>query len=372
MPQELLDPRTMLPVGAVIWGPFPLRRARLLGGLALLPMALLMVFMGLQHQVVTCARSGVLAEQCTWQGGLRDSSVRRFPLAALRSVQVTYTETMNKGRTTHWGQVVLDISGRSVTMHRQKAADADENAAALQTFLRSPAQQAVRIDTGWSVGMLVLGGVFALMGAALVRSVWNGRRRFRFTWDASTQQLAMQPQSPLGTEIGSPATWSLREPVEVEIQWGEVKDFFTSSRSPGPRGGRLVVRLASGSTVELLPAPMPGYGVHLRAATELRRLLRCAPAAAAEAARLAASYESARPQLGPGWTGISGRIAATWLGACCGSVLGMAISGVLAVLLGFVKLSDNADGPWFFGGLIGGVVVGVALAWRLLLRPDER
>jgi len=71
-----------------------------------------------------------------------------------------------------------------------------------------------------------------------------------------------------------------------------VTDFFTSSRAPGPRGGRLQVRLAGGSTVVLLPYPMVGYRVHLLAADQLRHLLRLPSPAINEAAQIAAEYKA--------------------------------------------------------------------------------
>lgn len=371
MPPQLSD-STRLPEEAVIWGPFPLRRARLAGGVAILPLAGLLFLIGLQHHILTCARSGPLSGQCEWQTGLRESSVRRFPLAALRSVRVAYSQTQNKNHVTHWGQLALNIDGRERMLLRQPAAEADQAAASLQAFLRDPAQPTLRLETARSLPMLGLGAAFALVGGGLLYSVWYGRRRFRFTWEVTTQQLTMQLQWPPGIDVGPAVTWSLPSPVDVEISWGEVKDAFSSSRSPGPRGGRLQVRLAGGELTSLLAAPMAGYGVHLRAAEQLRRLIRCPERSAAAAARTEAAYAAERPQLGPGWTGSGGRVAATWLGACCGALLGIAVSGTLGLVLGVLKTSDSADGPWFFGGMLGGIAAGVALAWRLLLRPDER
>lgn len=371
MPPQLSD-TTRLPQETVIWGPFPLRRARLVAGLVILPMAALFFLVGLQRDILICARSGALSGQCEWQLGRREKSVRRFSLATLRSLRVAYTETHNKGRVTHWGQLGLNIDGHERLMLRQPAAEADKAAASLQTFLRDPAQQEVRLDTGWSLTMLGLGVAFMLVGGGLLYSVWYGRRRFRFTFDSTMQQLSMQLQWPLGIEVGPAVTWSLPSPVDVEISWAEVKDALSSSRSPGPRGGLLQVRLSDGESTALLPRPMPGYRVHIQAAEQLRRLIRCPERSAAAAARTEASYAAERPQLGPGWTGAGGRVAATWLGACCGALLGIATSGVLGLMLGFVKASDSAEGPWFFGGMLGGIAAGVALAWRLLLRPDER
>lgn len=357
---------------AVVWGPFPLRRARLVSGLAILAMGLLILLLGQQRHVLTCARSGVLAEQCEWRTGLRERSVRRFPLSALRLSRVVYSQTSNKGHVTHWGQLILDIGGRERAMPRQEVAAADASAGRLRTFLSDPAQQELRIDTGMQVGVLLMGGAFALAGAWLLYSVWYGRRRFRLTWDALTQQLSMQLLWPPGIAKGPPQTWTLPKPVEVEISWEEVQDAFTSSRSPGPRGGRLLVRLQHGGSEALLPAPMPGYRVHIRAAEGLRALLRCPPRSPDAAARIEDAYAAERPKLGPGWTGLGGQIAVTWLGACCGALAGIALGGVLGLLLGAIKLSDSADGPWFFGGMFGGIAAGIALAWRLLLRPDER
>ena len=371
MPYQLPE-SALLPREAVTWGPFPLRRARLAGGVAIFALSVVLLLAGLQRHVLTCARSGTLSGECEWQTGLRDSSVRRFPLAALASVRVAYTQTQHKGHVTNWGQLVLSVDGRERMLLRQAAAEADQAAARLQAFLRDPEQKELRLDTGWSLPMLGLGAAFALAGGGMLYSVWYGRRRFRFTWEAAAQQLSMQLQWPLGIDVGAKVTFSLASPVDVEISWEEVKDAFSSSRSPGARGGRLHVRPARGESTTLLPQPMPGYRVHIVAAEQLRRLLGCPERSAAEATRTEAAYAAERPQLGPGWTGSGGRVAATWLGACCGALLGIAISGLLGLMLGLVKMSDSTDGPWFFGGMLGGIAGGVALAWRLLLRPDER
>src|ERR1700710_1148992 len=116
MTPELLDPQTMLPVRAVVWGPFPLRRARLFGGLGTLVFALVMMLVGLQRQRVSCARSGALAEQCEWQSGIAGRSVRRFPLRSLQAVRVEYSETTNKGHTTRWGQLMLRLPERELAL----------------------------------------------------------------------------------------------------------------------------------------------------------------------------------------------------------------------------------------------------------------
>ena len=371
MSYQLPDPGLPLE-DAVVWGPFPLRRARLVSGLAILAMGLLFLLVGLQRQILSCARSGALAEQCEWRTGLRERGIRRFPLSSLQLLRVVYTQTSNKGHVTHWGQLIFDIGGHERAFARQEAAAADASAAQLREFLSDKARMELRIDTGVQVGVLIVGGAFASAGLWLLYSVWYGRRRFRFTWDGLTQQLSMQLLWPPGIAKGAPQTWTLQRPVEVEISWEEVQDAFTSARSPGPRGGRLRVLLQHGGSETLLPYPLPGYRVHIRAAERLRALLRCPPRSAAAAARIEDTYAAERPKLGPGWTGIGGQIAATWLGASCGALLGIATSGLLGLFLGAIKLRDSADGPWFFVGMIGGIACGIALAWRLLLRPDER
>ncbi len=371
MPYQLPE-ADLSPEAAVVWGPFPLRRARLAGGLLIVALAAMLGVVGLQRHILACERAGAGGGQCEWQTGLGASSVRRFPLAALRSVRVAYSQTSNKGHVSRWGQLVLNIEGRELMLLRQEEPAADAAAARLQAFLSDPAQPQLHLETSRPVAMLGLGAAFALAGGWLLYSVWYGRRRFRFTWDAPMQQLAMQLQWPPGLSVGAPVTWSLPRPVEVEISWGEVKDFLSSPRDPGPRGARLQVRLASGESTALLPQPLPGYRVHLRAAEQLRRLLGCPERSAEAAARTAAAYQAAQPQLGPGWTGLGGRVAASWLGACCGSLLGLVASGLLALALGVVKMSDSAKSAWFFGGMLAGLAVGVPLAWRLLLRPDER
>ena len=113
MPYQLPE-ADLSPEAAVVWGPFPLRRARLAGGLLIVALAAMLGVVGLQRHILACERAGAGGGQCEWQTGLGASSVRRFPLAALRSVRVAYSQTSNKGHVSRWGQLVLNIEGREL------------------------------------------------------------------------------------------------------------------------------------------------------------------------------------------------------------------------------------------------------------------
>lgn len=365
----------------VRWGPFPLRGWRLLSGLGLSAIGILCCLFGLVHSTLRCARTGELAGQCELSRSGFDAP-RRFPLGNLRELKVVYSETRNKGRVTRNGRILIPVlPGGSPSALQSEGRDAaDRNAAALRAFAEDPAAQQIAIATERPSMMLIIGGLMALMGFSFLYSVIAGRRRLLFRWDAPTRQLEVRLLWPLGLGAGAPKTVSIDAPQDVEICWERVEDFWTSTRSPGPPGGWLRIRAAGGRKVDLSLTALglgkgraqPGYRVHLRAAEALRRLLRCPPRSAEEDARVAASYEKAKPQVAPGFQGAGGKAAAVWLGACCGSLLGLAVSGSLAVGLGFKKLSDEAGGLWFGLGVLLGAAAGIAIAWRLTQVLDER
>lgn len=365
----------------VRWGPFPLRGWRLVSGLGLSAIGILCCVFGLLRSTLSCARTGALAGQCELSRSGFDAP-RRFPIESLRELKVAYSETRNKGRVTRHGRILIPVlpGGRAIALQSEGRDAADRNAAALRTFAGDPAAQQIAIATERPYAMLIIGGLMALMGVSFLYSVIAGRRRFLFQWDALTRQLEVRLVWPLGLGSGAPKTVSIDSPQDVEICWERVEDFWTSSRSPGPPGGWLRIRAAGGRTLDLSLTALglgkgraqPGYRVHLRAAEALRRLLRCPPRSAEEDARVTASYEKAKPQAAPGFQGAGGKAAVVWLGACCGSLVGLAVSGSLAVGLGFKKLSDDAGGLWFFLGILLGAAAGIAVAWRLTQVPDER
>lgn len=365
----------------VRWGPFPLRGWRLLSGLGLSAIGILCCVFGLMRSTLSCARTGELMGQCELRKSGFDEP-RRFPIDSLRELKVVYSETRNKGRVTRHGRILLPglPGGRPITLQSEGRDAADRNAAALRAFADDPAAQQISIATERPYAILIFGGLMAVLGISFLCSVIAGRRRFLFKWDALTRQLEVRLEWPLGLASGAPKKLSIDSPADVEICWGRVEDFWTSSRSPGPPGGWLRIRAAGGRDVDLSPMALgmgkgraqAGYRVHLRAAEALRRHVRCPPRSAEEEARVAASHEKAKPQVAPGFQGLGGKAAAVWLGACCGSLIGLAVSGSLAVGLKFQKLSDDAGGPWFVLGILFGAAAGIAISLRLTQVPDDR
>lgn len=356
----------------VVWGPFPLRRLRLLSGAALLTIALFVGYIGTLRDSVRCARVGPAAGQCQFLGGARGNTRHDFAIAALTAVGVKRTESHHRGRSTPRGQVVLYVAGREITLRTESPQAAEEHAAELRNFTAHADVQSVAIATErvwWGYVFVALMGLF---GGGLLYSVVAGRRRFRLSYNSSLQSLEIARQWPFGIADGPIETLSLRHPVEVEIDWGRVEDFFTSSRNPGASGGRLFVRLADGNRVPIAARLWPGYGVHLRAAERLRVHLLCPQRTLEQRQRAIAAYEGARPRPAPQWTSSGGKVATAWLGACVGSLLGLFLSASIAVAFRLQRVSDPAGGFWFWLGVLGGAVAGVWLAFRVTQRADER
>lgn len=363
---------------SVVWGPFPLLRVRLFVGLAVVAFGLGVGFLGALSDTLTCTRSAAIggAGECVYQSGKPRSSERRFALADLSEVSVRHTETRNKGSVTRWGQLVLHFRdrerNRDLMMTRELAEHADPHERELTTFLRTPTARQLRIDTHRYLPMAIFALLMLLAGLCTLYSVLSGRRRFRCTWDPLAQVLSVQQEWPLGVRTGAPTTLALRSPAEVEIQWGHFSDFWTSSRMPGPRAGLLQVRLADGTRVPLGHKLMLGYQVHLVAAEALRELLGCPRRSLAEADQLASAAEAARPPPPPGMQGPGGKVAAVWIGTCCGSLAGVFVGMLLALSVGHQKLSDPAGGAFFIGGMLAGMVGGVWFAWHFSQNADLR
>lgn len=356
----------------VIWGPFPLRRARLCIGLALLGLAILMGWIGTIRDSISCARRGPRAGQCELRGGARGDPLQSFELSSITDVSVKYTESHRRKQTVKRGEVVVHLASGELHMKRETPQGAEANVEALRSFLRNANADTVHVVTQREWWGIIFVGMFGLGGAGMLYTVLAGRRRIRCTWNSFTQQLTVQREWPLGIFTSEPQTLTLKRPASVDIAWGRVDDFFSSSRSPGPPGGRLCVTCEGGESQSIDPETWFGYGVHVRAAEQLRSLLGCAPKTPAERERIEAANRAAKPMPSPQWTTAFGKVALAWLGICTGSLIGLAISATIAVGFRFQKSSDPAGGFWFVSGVFGGAALGVWLVFRLALNPDER
>lgn len=363
------------------WGPFPLRRARLAVGLAVVVFGLFMGFIALLHDTLTCTRgsdSDGAAGECVYESSGRSNRKLRFALSAIAGTSVRYTETRSKGNVTRWGQLALHLKmqerERELVLSRELAEYADPHERELKDFLATPSRQELRIETQRYTPLVVFALILGLVGLSVLWSVLSGRRRFRLTWDDIGQELWVQPEWPLGIRTAAPTRLPLgkHRPVEVEVSWGHVSDFWTNARTVGPRGGSLSIRLEDGSTVALSERRLLGYEVHLRAAAALRELLGCPRRSAVDEDKLEAANLAARPEPPAGMQGFGGKLAAVWLGACTGSLLGIFAGALLALTVGHQKSTDLAGGAYFFGGMVAGIAGGVWLAWRVTQNPDLR
>jgi hypothetical protein len=201
----------------VVWGPFPLRRARLLIGLGCLAFALLVGWIGTIRDSITCARRGPLAGQCEWRGGARGSNQKSFALSSVLAVSVKYTESHRRKQTVKRGEVVVVTTGGEIHMRRETPEAAEENVETLRRFVRQGELDAVRIVTRREPWMILFVAAIGLFGMGTLYSVLAGRRRFRCTWNGFTQQLVVQREWPFGIITSEPVTLTLTKPSAVEI-----------------------------------------------------------------------------------------------------------------------------------------------------------
>src|SRR5688572_13015355 len=145
---------------AVVWGPFPLRRARLLIGLACLAFALLVGWIGTIRDSITCARRGPLVGECEWRGGARGNSQKRFALSSVIEVSVKYTESHRRRQTVKRGEVVVLTTAGEIHMRRETPEAAEENVETLRHFLRQGELDAVRIATHRELWLIIFVAAF--------------------------------------------------------------------------------------------------------------------------------------------------------------------------------------------------------------------
>lgn len=356
---------------AVWWGPFPLRFLRLIGGLVILGMTLLTGYSGTRFDSLICTRDESPIAQCEFHNGRHRERDERFTLSSLHAVAALPTEAHARGRSEVRGQVVLFLGDHEIRMLSESPRIAQRHAEAIENFRQHSDVMRVKIATERE-----LYGLFAmvLMGAAgitLLGSVIASRRRFRCAFDDARQQLIVQQEWPFGISLGDAERFDLKQPQDVDVDWGEVEDSNPTLRAPS-KGGRLVVRFADGRQLPLSRHRFIGYRIHIEAAEALRALIGCPARSSIARETFIAANERARPQPSPFWTSLFGKIAAVWIGGCCGSLLGILVGVTLSLQTGLHKATDPVGGPWYFGGLSIGLFGGIAFAWSLTQHTDAR
>jgi hypothetical protein len=208
--------------------------------------------------------------------------------------------------------------------------------------------------------LLVLGAVFALMGASMA---WIAVRRMgAFGLSIGHDGSLLVERRILGVPLGA-RSFALHGVVDVALEWSQEKDFWTS-RSEARPAGRLALVFRD-HRVPLTDEYWPGQTVHYRAAAELRRNLGFPPGAL-ETELHALENTLVRPAMARTPGGVFGL---AWLGACCGALIGLAILGLALLSLGLIHMSDGIE-PWMLiVGCGGGAVSGVGLA-LYLARPQ--
>lgn len=340
---------------SILYGPFPVRLGRFFGAFAALAVAIPMCAVAFERQRLHCdfGASGT----CSIESFVSLRSDVRFATGELRDVAVESVRR-GKGKGTEYGVVVLTVSNRQHRLMDAEPAEARAIAANIASArVDRKAYEVTLKGTPW-LGLLAV--VFAAMGLSMA---WIALRRM------GALRLTFQHDGSLSVErrvFGVPIrthSLSLHGVTDVQLEWRDESDFW-KGRYELPRQVARIALVTRDRSLPVTDEFWPGRTLHYRAAAELRRCLGFSPGAlASELHVLENTLERPAIARTP-----AGRFGVGWAGACVGSLLGLALLGVVGLSLGFLRMQDGIE-PWMLiVGSGGGAVSGVALALHLV-RP---
>jgi len=312
----------------------------------------------LRHHVTVDCRAGEATCTVADHGLGRDGG-GRFERRALRGARVLQEFTYGKGKSkTEWGVPVLLLEGRELRLLRVTPRAAREAAERVRAFVAS-GEPTLHLELREPFWLLLFPLAFTLAGVALLLSGLRGAGRVRLVLDRAREAITAR-RSCFGVPLGSRALSSHRV-VDVVVEPHTLPDLFRGRGGALDPGGRLLLVYEDGTREPLTSRPLRGERIHHAAAEALRQALGLEP--------------RPLPELPPPprgmWSTAGGKLGVVWLGACCGSLLGIAAFAGVGLALGQLKLRDSAGGFWYWGGLTFGVAGGIAIAvW--LARPRRR
>lgn len=332
-------------VARVEWGPFPIRPVRLALAAFSILIGALFAWMGLQGQTLVCERGR--DPICRTEGFLLADE--ELAGRTLEAVEIQ-TVRRGKGRGAEYGTVILKSDRGRLALLEVEGDVARAVAARLDAFRTSNEVQ-IREELRGEPLVLVISLIAVSVALSLTRSGFAGVGRMELVvregWlDARRRVLGLS---------GRTGSVSLAHTEDVIVEWTDEKDFWLSRGQRPRKLGRLALVRTGGGRTPVTDAFWPGETLHLRAATALRALLDLAPMRGGVEEQLAAIERNPeRPQ----WAKLlPTRIALCWLGACCGSLVGIALFGTLGALLGAFRSNESIP-EWVIGG--GGAVGALA------------
>lgn len=370
----------------VSWGPFLPRFLRLLMALAIGLLALAAGLGAFTHDRLVCAHRAEVAgalepgpDECVFVRDHFSARALRLRLADVSGATVDrhfVWRGSKPRRKVEVGVLTIQAVGHTLRFAETTPARAEENQAALRSFLADPAAPRLTIATERQPGLLALAALAGVFCVCLAYSALAGSGLVLLQVQPDVRRLRVQ-RTWLGLPLGAAVEIPLppaAEITDVRLEWAPLDDFFRSRGALPEWGARLVLMTSPASG----PAQQPltdgyfrGFRAHLRALRELRGALGLPAKTAAEEQAIERASARYRKQLAATWYTPSGRFGAAWLGACCGLLAGIFLGAVAALTVGGQRSSDPAAGPYFFGGALLGVAAGLWVALRATRRLPE-
>lgn len=331
--------------GSVVHGPFPIRVTRFLISILLLLAAIIVAMVSLSKSHLACTPGA----RCVLTRGI-PARTTGFPMSALRDVRVDMKRG-SKGGTQGVVVLVLD-GGHPISLQQVSPERATEAAAAVRAGIAGQRPIDVTLRGPW--WLLSLGLALLASGLTMAYSATKGLGRFHLEITRGGAALRVR-RLVLAIPVSSHEV-SLEGVADVRVEGGKLGEMWLGRGEAPTPAGRLVLVDRSGAARPLTAAVFPGQAVHLRAAAELLQLLGLDRRRHVE--EQLASLPRATTPLGT-------RIAALWIGATVGSLVGVGLLGLAGIALGLLRTSDTIE-PWLLvAGGGGGAIAGVALAVHL-------
>ncbi len=304
------------------------------------------------------------ADRCRIENALSSGGPGRlaFDASELDNVEV---ELGRGSKNREYGMPVLVLGAERRNMRRVSPDEARHFADAVNAWIHGaePALDVELRSTRWLLLATIIGLV---CGVGLTASALRTIGRLRVEIDPDRRCLVV-------TRHCLAARWSeklvpIDGATDLKIEWTRGASFWDRRGHPGETRARLLLVTRSGGRA-LSEVHFQGHGVHLRAERELRDLLglESQPADLQELARRDAAAHAPTTSW---FSSTRGRVAAAWIGATTGWLLGMALFGAVGLLLGVLELGDSVDGWMLAVGGGGGGLSGVIFALHLT-RPRE-
>ncbi|WP_437782432.1 hypothetical protein [Sorangium sp. So ce1097] len=328
--------------GSVVHGPFPIRVTRFLISILLLLAAIIVAMVSLSKSHLACTPGA----RCVLARGI-PARTTGFPMSVLRDVRVDMKRG-SKGGTQGVVVLVLD-GGHQISLQQVSPERATEAAAAVRAGIAG--QQPIDVTLRGPWWLLSLGLALLASGLTMAYSATKGLGRFHLEITRGGAALRVR-RLVLAIPVSSHEV-SLEGVADVRVEGGKLGEMWLGKGEAPTPAGRLVLVDRSGAARPLTAAVFPGQAVHLRAAAELLRILGLDRQRHVE--EQLASLPRATTPLGT-------RIAALWIGATVGALVGVGVLGLAGIALGLLRTSDTIE-PWLLvAGGGGGAIAGVALA----------